>query len=227
MSKHALILCGGLGTRFRDVSSKPKILAPFKKAKFLDWLIMYVERHGFSELTLSLGYKADHIIQYVEEKIKINNKKINYCIESIPLGTGGAIKNFIDNYEANEVFVLNGDTFWPDKIPTKFIKQRFNIALCLTNQLKYNDRFGDFKIIDGKLQYQRGSIEKPIRSSESFVGICKVDKNINFSGLKPPFSLEKLLMHPRGGVELFKSDIDFFDFGTAQAYRDLLTSANN
>lgn len=217
-----MILCGGKGTRFREVSSKPKILAPFKNGKFLDWLISYISSHGFSELTLSLSYKADQIIQYARDKIITQSIKINYCVESTPLGTGGAIKNFFDTQMADELIVVNGDTFWPNKIPSKFIKKKAKTALCLTTLVKRNDRFGDFKIVDGTLLYQRGRPEKPIRSSDSFVGICKINRNINFSDLQPPFSLEKLLTNQSNGIEVFKSDFDFFDFGTAEGYEDLL-----
>ncbi len=227
MPDHVLILCGGKGTRFRDVSTQPKILAPFKNGKFLDWLIMYISSHGFSELTLSLSYKADQIIQYARDKINTQSIKINFCIERTPLGTGGAVKNFFDTSMANELIVVNGDTFWPDKIPLKFIKRKAKKALCLTTLVKCNDRFGDFKIVDGTLRYQRGSSEKPIKSSDSFVGICKINQNINFLNLHPPFSLEELLIHQTNGVELIKSDFNFFDFGTTDSYRDLLLETND
>lgn len=216
-----------MGTRFRNVSSKPKILAPFKSGCFLDWLVKYSDSHGFTNLTLSLGYKAEEVMQYVENQIKFKHKKINYCIESTPLGTGGAIKNFIDKFDPEETIVLNGDTFWPGKIPAQFIQARTANAICLTSQVRYNDRFGEFKVVNGKLQIHRGSTNKPLRSSDSFVGICKINKNIKFSGLRLPFSLEELLMQQTSGVELYKSDFKFFDFGTAQAYRDLLKSTND
>ena len=65
MSRVALILCGGKGTRFRSISSSPKILAPFRSGLFIDWLIDFLKNNKFETIILSLGYKSEEIIEYI------------------------------------------------------------------------------------------------------------------------------------------------------------------
>src|ERR1041385_7320943 len=56
------ILCGGRGTRFREVSDViPKPMAPIGNRPIL-WHIMKIYgAHGFNEFVLLLGYKGDYI----------------------------------------------------------------------------------------------------------------------------------------------------------------------
>lgn len=56
------ILCGGRGTRFREVSDViPKPMAPIGNRPIL-WHIMKIySSYGFNDFTLLLGYKGDHI----------------------------------------------------------------------------------------------------------------------------------------------------------------------
>jgi len=56
------ILCGGRGTRFREVSDViPKPMAPIGNRPIL-WHIMKIYSHyGFNDFVLLLGYKGDYI----------------------------------------------------------------------------------------------------------------------------------------------------------------------
>ena len=56
------ILCGGRGTRFREVSDViPKPMAPIGNRPIL-WHIMKIySAYGFNEFVLLLGYKGDYI----------------------------------------------------------------------------------------------------------------------------------------------------------------------
>src|SRR3974390_1584867 len=56
------ILCGGQGTRFREVSDViPKPMAPIGNRPIL-WHIMKIySTHGFNDFVLLLGYKGDYI----------------------------------------------------------------------------------------------------------------------------------------------------------------------
>jgi glucose-1-phosphate cytidylyltransferase len=59
------ILCGGRGTRFREVSDViPKPMAPIGNRPIL-WHIMKIySTYGFNEFVLLLGYKGDYIRDY-------------------------------------------------------------------------------------------------------------------------------------------------------------------
>ena len=223
MSKNALILCGGKGTRFRAITSAPKVLTPYKNGLFIDWLIDYILKNKIKNITLSVGYRAKEIIEYVEQNFKSSDIKINFCLESTQLGTGGAIQYFFQRYNFKEAVVFNGDTYWPNNLPNGFLNQKLDIALCLTSKLKYNDRFGQFQISNGHFFVKRGTDRNPLINSNSFVGICRVNRIMNFKDLIYPYSLEDLLTNQQGGVDIWQTKFIFHDFGTVQAYKQLLS----
>jgi len=85
-----IILAGGRGTRMpEDEKAKPKVLAEITGQPLLYWQIKEIHSQGFSNITLSLGYKADMIIAWLNAN---NYKDIKYVIEEKPLGTGGGLK---------------------------------------------------------------------------------------------------------------------------------------
>ncbi len=107
-----ILLAGGLGTRLRSVlPDLPKCLAPVAGKPFLSYIFAYLAREGLRRLILALGYKADAIQTWVQNDAW--PFEIDFAIETIPLGTGGAIKNAWRLTTAPHVLVLNGDTFCP------------------------------------------------------------------------------------------------------------------
>jgi len=59
------ILCGGFGTRIRDVSQElPKPMVPIGGRPILWHVMKYYAVHGFNEFVLCLGYKGDVIKDY-------------------------------------------------------------------------------------------------------------------------------------------------------------------
>ncbi len=97
-----IILAGGKGTRLpKSAKNIPKLLVKVGNKSILQHQLDLLKEHGFSDIRLSLGYKADQIIKYL-------NGKHEYIIEPEPLGTGGAIK-FASKDLNEEFMVLNGD----------------------------------------------------------------------------------------------------------------------
>ena len=85
-----LILCGGLGTRFREVREDiPKALAPIQGTPFIDLLLNDLVDQGFRRIILATGHLSSQLEQYVQQR-----REAEYIIscEHKPLGTGGAIK---------------------------------------------------------------------------------------------------------------------------------------
>ena len=111
-----IILCGGLGTRLREViGEKQKTMAEIKGKPFLAIIVEYYKSLGIDNFILATGYKENEIINYFGngEKIGVD---IVYSREENPLGTGGAIKNAYDLIKEEKVFVANGDTFFKTDI---------------------------------------------------------------------------------------------------------------
>ena len=107
----AVILAGGKGTRLKSVSGDiPKPMVDLNGKPFLYKLMEQLERYGCSSITLSLGYRADYIIDKIL-KDKPVNCQVNFSVEKVPLGTGGAIKLAAEKIVGNKFLVINGDTY--------------------------------------------------------------------------------------------------------------------
>lgn len=147
MIKEAIILAGGLGTRLRSVvADVPKCMAPVNGIPFINFVISYLKNEGVERFILSLGYKSEIIIDYIEKEFK--NTEIEYVIEDEPLGTGGAIKLACTKVKGTDTFVLNGDTLF--NIDIKHFsafhhsnKADFSVAL---KEMKNFSRYGSVEI---------------------------------------------------------------------------------
>ena len=219
MKKSALILCGGFGTRFRKVSSSPKILASFRDKLFIDWLLEFIALNSFEEIFLSIGNRGSEIEHHVSKFYPNANIKIIH--EENPLGTGGAVKYFFELYPMKEVYVFNGDTFYSQKIPELlFTDYSCNKILCLCKKLDLNIRFGDFSIVDGKLNILRGSEKTPILNSQVYCGIARVPIDILKNNRKSVFSFEELLRGQKNTKLIFYEG-EFLDYGVPEDYTKL------
>ncbi len=112
MTRRALILVGGLGTRLRQVvPDLPKPMAPVAGRPFLEIVLSSLLAKGFTQATLAVGYQAHKIQQHFGSQFE--SIALEYCAESTPLGTGGAIRHGLQSMPSDlgPVHVLNGDTF--------------------------------------------------------------------------------------------------------------------
>ena len=89
MTKQAVILSGGFGTRLsRVVSDVPKPMAPIKNLPFLDYIIKLLQKQGFDNFVFLTGYKSEFIEDYFKDL-----KNAVFIKEETALGTGGAVLN--------------------------------------------------------------------------------------------------------------------------------------
>lgn len=106
----AIILAGGKATRLPESAKDlPKALVEVGNKSILRHQIDQLLKHGFFDIRLALGYRAEQIIEWLE-KAEIKNPKlrIDWVIEQEPLDTGGAIK-FASSDLREPFLVLNGD----------------------------------------------------------------------------------------------------------------------
>jgi len=126
----AIILVGGQGTRMHPLTHNiPKNIVPLCGTPFLTYQIERLKEAGVTEIVFSVGFRPDDI-----KKVYGNGKhlkvKIDYALETEPLGTAGAVKNCEKYVKGSTVFVLNGDilTDIPLKKMIAFHKKNKNLA---------------------------------------------------------------------------------------------------
>jgi D-glycero-alpha-D-manno-heptose 1-phosphate guanylyltransferase len=105
-----VILSGGLGTRMQGVAGDvPKPMAQIGGRPFIELLLKQLRRYRFSRVILSVGYKHDTIRNYFRENAFA--LKLLYSVESSPLGTGGALRQAIEQMTTDAVLIMNGDSY--------------------------------------------------------------------------------------------------------------------
>lgn len=109
-----IILAGGLGTRLRsEVKDVPKCMAPIAGKPFLWYLLKDISKYEEIErVILSVGYLREVIFEWIDQVKDEFTFEFDYAIEDQPLGTGGGIRLALSKAKANDVIVLNGDTYF-------------------------------------------------------------------------------------------------------------------
>jgi len=103
------ILCGGQGTRFREVREDiPKALAPINDVPFLDLLLNNLVGQGCQRIILGTGYLSDQIESHIQQR---NDAEYLISDEKLALGTGGSIRHALHLFQSDQVLVLNGDSY--------------------------------------------------------------------------------------------------------------------
>lgn len=143
MTKEAIIVAGGLGTRLRNmVNDIPKSMAITGGSPFLTYLFQYFQKYKIEKIILALGYKYETIREYYGKWYK--NIELVYSIEDRPLGTGGAILKAIDFISSESFFVINGDTYFDVdlfKFNRSFDKSGSVLSVALKPIVNF-DRYG-------------------------------------------------------------------------------------
>jgi len=87
----AVILAGGRGTRLAPYTTiLPKPLMPFGDYPILEIIICQLREHGFTDITLTLGYLAHLFKAYFGNGHRLG-VNIGYSVEDTPLGTAGPL----------------------------------------------------------------------------------------------------------------------------------------
>ena len=75
-----VILCGGLGTRLREIDDKnPKSLIEINNKPFIHYLLNSIEKYPFTSIHFCLGYKVKILLTTLIKLINLNLKNILFC----------------------------------------------------------------------------------------------------------------------------------------------------
>lgn len=103
----AVVLAGGRGRRLAPYTSVlPKPLMPIGERSILEIVVHQLANHGFSEITLCVGYLS-HLIRAVFDHVQ-PDVAIQYVYEKEPLGTAGPLR-LADGLDDDTFLVMNGD----------------------------------------------------------------------------------------------------------------------
>ena len=107
MSKRAVILAGGRGTRLRPYTVVlPKPLMPIGEFPILEVIVRQLARAGFDHVTMAVNHQAELIKAFFRDGGKWG-MRIDYSLEDRPLGTMGPLRLIADLPE--HFLVMNGD----------------------------------------------------------------------------------------------------------------------
>ena len=105
----AVVLVGGQGTRLRPLTlSAPKPMLPTAGVPFLEHMLSRIRAAGIRHVVLGTSYRAETFTDYFGDGARFG-LEIEYVVEDVPKGTGGAIRNVAERLRADTVMIFNGD----------------------------------------------------------------------------------------------------------------------
>ncbi|MFB6341794.1 nucleotidyltransferase family protein [Saccharicrinis sp. FJH62] len=221
MTKEAIILAGGLGTRLKDVISDiPKPMAKVAGKPFLEYIFRYLNRFDIQRIILSVGYKYEVINEQFGDSFL--GMKLVYAVEEEPLGTGGGILNALNHVISKEVFLINGDTFFDVDLGTlesHFLSQKYDLCFALKPMNNF-DRYGEVIVAGDKVV---GFNEKKMVKEGLINGGIYILRSDIFDGcgLTGKFSFETDYLAEYKDIHTFGyiiSDTYFIDIGIPEDY---------
>jgi len=176
MTKRAIILAGGKGTRLRPFTKVfPKPMMPIGAFTILEIVIKQLRFYGFKHITITVNDQVKLIKAFFGDGSKFNTH-IDYTFEKKPLGTMGPLKTIKDL--PKNFLVLNGD-----------VLTDLNFHKFYTHHIKNNNLFtiSSYKrteLIDyGLLETDKKDslikfVEKPNKTYKMSMGIYMLEKDI-------------------------------------------------
>lgn len=211
-----LILAGGLGTRLGRLTKRiPKPMLKIKKKIFITYIIDFFVSFGFTKINISTGYKQEVVKKYFYKNSNYQNIKM--FPENSPLGTGGAVKFFLQKKKRiKDLLVVNGDTFFNFNVKKVYLKfKKIKKSLIICKKIKSDARYGNI-IINNKGSvinfFEKGICKKKFMVINSGYYFFKRE---DLKNLSIPSSLEKYLENNIGNIKLktYTSAGTFIDIG--------------
>ncbi len=223
LTNEAIVLAGGLGTRLQHVlPGIPKCMAPVNGKPFLTYVLDSLEIQKITNVVLSVGYRKDEIMNYFGSEY--HSVSITYSIENEPLGTGGAIKFALDYCNNEDIFIVNGDTYFNPDLSSMADLHTISAA-DVTIAVKYLSDTERYGLVvtdhDGKIVEFR---EKAKLAGSGWIngGIYLVKNSIFNNFPQQKFSIENdffKISCIKYNFQAFQTDAFFLDIGIPEDYK--------
>lgn len=171
-----VLMVGGLGTRLKPLTDhKPKPMLKVGDKPILETIILGFKKYGFTNIILSVSYKAEIIEEHFGNGSKFG-VNIEYVYENKRMGTAGALSLIKD--KLNEpFFVMNGDLLTKINFEHMMSYHVQNNTIATMGVREY-----DFQVPYGVVNVKAENIisieEKPIHSFFVSGGIYILSKEV-------------------------------------------------
>jgi NDP-sugar pyrophosphorylase family protein len=176
MTKRAIILAGGKGTRLKPYTiSMPKPLVPVGDLPILEIIIRQLSYYGFNAITITVNHMADLIIAFFGDGSKWG-VSIDYSLEDKPLSTMGPLK-LISNLP-DDFLILNGDVL-TDLNFSDFFEYHCTNENIFTISSYQREQKSEYGVLEVNNEYKLfGFKEKPTIWYDVSMGIYAANKQI-------------------------------------------------
>ncbi len=176
MSKRAIILAGGKGTRLKPYTiTLPKPLVPVgDDMPVLEIIIKQLKSNGFGHITLAVNHMSEIIKAFFGNGSKWDIK-IDYSEEDKPLGTMGPLKN-ITNLP-DDFLVMNGDII-SDLNYGQFYDEHVTRDSIFSISSFERDEQVDYGVLSSEKGLLREIREKPRVKYEVSMGVYMLSKRV-------------------------------------------------
>jgi len=226
MSKRAIILAGGKGTRLKPYTvTLPKPLVPIGEMPILEIIILQLRKYGFTHVTITVNHLAEIIKAFCGNGSKWNID-IDYTLEEKPLSTMGPLSIIPDLPE--NFLVLNGDILTDLNFEHFFSEHNIhhhNFTIAAYKRKEKID-YGVLSIDEDKKLIDFD--EKPVFNFLVSMGIYMVNKSVvdlipvnTFFGFD---HLMKLMINRKEYPVVYPYEGEWYDIGRPDDYE---VSVNN
>lgn len=206
MTKRAVILAGGKGTRLKPYTIVfPKPLVPVGDHPILEIVIRQLVKYGFDHITLAVNHQADLIKAFFGDGKKWNTF-IDYSLEDKPLSTMGPLTLIHDLPE--NFLVMNGDILTDLNYQSFYENHEANQSLytILGKQRKDKVEYGILETNERNIL--TGFKEKPTHEYLVSSGIYMLNKRVlNFIPKGESFGFDQLMLKLIENNEQVKVDL--------------------
>lgn len=220
--KTAVILAGGKGTRLRPYTiAIPKPLVPISDRPILELIIIKLARCGFDRIIITVNHQADIIMAYFGDGSKLG-VKIEYSLESKPLGTMGPLKLIKDL--PDYFLVMNGDVLSDidyGAFLDKHIESKYDFTISCYKRIDKID-YGVLHIGSGEYPVLEGFDEKPLIENRVSMGIYAASKSIlSYIPMNEFYGLDNLIydMLDKKNIGVLEHNGYWMDIGRPDDYQ--------
>ena len=176
MSKRAIILAGGKGTRLKPYTIVlPKPLVPVGELPILEIVLRQLKQQGFTHITMAVNHMAELIMAFFGDGSKWGIQ-IDYSMEDKPLSTMGPLKLIKDLPE--NFLVMNGDILTDLKYGQFFDRHVQQNSIFSISSFTRSDK-SEYGILETNEKHKLTAFkEKPESTFEVSMGIYALNKRI-------------------------------------------------